>query len=49
VNPWRLPLFAALAFSLIVPPAGAEREGRDDMTVLGYVEDVHVGKLGLEM
>lgn len=49
MNPWRLPLFAALAFSLIAGPAGAEREGRDDMAILGYVEDVHVGKLGLEM
>ena len=46
---WRHPVLAAIMFSLAVTPAAAEREGRDDMTVLGYVEDVHVGKLGLEM
>ena len=45
----RLPICAALVMALVPAPAMAEREGRDDMTVLGYVEDVHVGKLGLEM
>ncbi|WP_273054768.1 MULTISPECIES: ATP-dependent zinc protease [Hyphomonas] len=45
----RLPIYAALALALVPGPALAERDGREDMTVLGYVEDVHVGKLGLEM
>lgn len=49
VKLWTLPIISALALFLSAAPALAEREGRDDMTVLGYVEDVHVGKLGLEM
>ncbi len=41
---------AALAAALVAVPTHADNGGRfDDLAVMGYVENVYVGKLGLEM
>ncbi len=47
---WRPLLIAGSVLACAAFPAAADKDRRgDDVVVLGYVEDIHVGKLGLEM
>ncbi len=45
----RFAVFAAALFFAAGPPAYAREDVRSEVITLGYVEDVSVGKLGLEM